>query len=97
MNFGHLMFVILLSQEVSSDILELFLPPEALRVGPRHSQPLCTVERSRNQVLLRSGFKGVGQNKALGYGAAAKYKTEAEALAVGKAWVQAERHRQGVL
>jgi len=55
------------------------------------------LERSRNQVLLRSGFKGSGQNKALGYGAAAKYKTEAEALAVGKAWVQAERHRQGVL
>ena len=64
--------------------------------GERFSMPLVTVERSRKQVLCRSGFTGKKQSFSLKYGAGHPYPSEADALAVGKAWVAEERVRQGV-
>ena len=74
----------------------LFLPKASDRVGPRQSMPVAALERTRMQVMLRSGFKGIGQTKSLGYGPKGKYACEAEAVAAGKAWVQAECRRQGL-
>ena len=74
----------------------LFLPKVSDRVGPRQCAPCAGLERSRTQVMLRSGFKGIRQTKALGFGPKGPFACEADAVAAGKEWVQAERARQGL-
>ena len=52
------------------------------------ARPHFHLEKSRGQVLCRSGFKGVGQSVALKYGAGEFYSNVAEALAAAEEWVQ---------
>ena len=58
--------------------------------------PNYAVERSRSQVLCRTGFRGPGQSVKLGYGKGEAFTSEKRAVAAAKKWVAAERAKQGL-
>ena len=65
--------------------------------GPvRFDKPKYAVERTRNQVLCRTGYRGPGQSIQLKFGEGAKFANEAQAIAAAKKWLVEERRRQGL-
>ena len=63
----------------------------------RFQPPGFSVERSRHQVLGRTGFRGAGQSTRFIYGGPGKaYASEKAALAAAKKWVANERAKQGL-
>ncbi len=62
--------------------------PAAAPAEPlRFSKEIVTVERSRSQVLARTGLRGPGQSKLFKYGRTEPYRTEAAAKQAGQAWL----------
>ena len=62
--------------------------PAAAPAEPlRFSKEIVTVERSRSQVLARTGLRGPGQSKLFKYGRTKPYRTEAAAKQAGQAWL----------
>ena len=53
----------------------------------RFCEPCISMERSRSQVLCRTGSRGVGQSWTLKYGPGQAYRDEAAALKAAKAWL----------
>ena len=63
-------------------------PPFLSQVkGERFSQPFVSVERSRSQVLCRTGLRGAGQSWVLKYGRGKEYRDEAAAVKAARAWL----------
>ena len=48
-----------------------------------------------HQVLGRTGYRGIGQTVKFKFGEGAEHGSEASAVAAGRAWIAAERIRQG--
>lgn len=59
--------------------------------------PSCSVERSRSQVLFRTGLSGAGQSTAIAYGKGEKYADEHAALAVARELVIEMKKKRGLL
>ena len=57
----------------------------------RFDKPKYCHERSRNQILCRTGLRGPGQSVALKYGPGMQYRNEAAAIAAAKIWVSKEQ------
>ena len=62
----------------------------------RFAPPHISVERSRSQVLCRTGRRGKGQSFTLKFGAGQKFMTEDQAYAEAESWLIAERHRTDI-
>lgn len=52
---------------------------------------------ARSQVLLRTGFRGAGQSRALRFGEGREFATLEDAKAAAAAWLVAEQARQAAL
>ena len=63
-------------------------------MGKHRSGCTYSLERSRNQVLCRTGFKGAGQSKALKYGPGCPFADEVAATQAAREWVTAEKGNQ---
>ena len=63
----------------------------------RFAPPHISVERSRKQVLCRTGFRGAGQTKTMQYGVGKQYPNEAAATRAANSWLESEKARQGNL
>ena len=50
----------------------------------RVTRPRVDIERSRQQILCRTGFKGVGQSHAIRYGPGHDHRTEIAAVKVSR-------------
>jgi len=59
-------------------------------------KPYFAVERSRNQVMCRTGLGGPGSSHKIPYGPKEKAKTEAAAVAMGKVWVNHQMELRGI-
>ena len=60
------------------------------------TKPFFSVERSRDQVMCRTGLGGPGSSLKMPYGKGAKYASEAAAVKVAMVWVEKEKKRQGL-
>ena len=58
------------------------------KADPKSARPSFAVERTRSQVLCRTGLKGPGNSLAMKYGPSSQYKTENEAREAAAAWMQ---------
>jgi hypothetical protein len=63
-------------------------------MGKHRSGCTFSLERSRNQVLCRTGFKGASQSKALKYGPGCPFADEVAATQAAREWVTAEKGNQ---
>ena len=71
---------------------------EAARMETKYDKPpCCSVERSRSQVLFRTGKRGPGQTTAIPYGKGAKYADEHAALVVAHERVIEAKSKRGML
>ena len=61
----------------------------------RFDSPHVSNERSRMQILGRTGYRGPGQSVAFQYGPNREYKNEAAAKAASAKWLSAENAKQG--
>ena len=61
---------------------------EAAGKPVRFGKPGFAVERSRSQVMCRTGLRGVGQSHRIGLGEGEAYDSEESAVAVARAWVR---------
>ena len=66
---------------------EPFPPPSSQAMGERFCEPCISMERSRCQVLCRTGFRGPGQSWVLKYGPGKTHRDEAAALKAAQAWL----------
>lgn len=64
--------------------------------GNRRPGPSFSVERSRSQVMCRTGLGGPGSTVGLQYGKGKKYKKEVDAVAAAKIWLKKELKSQGL-
>ena len=71
------------------------IPPSGSVEKPPKPPSYC-VERSRSQVLFRTGFRGSGQSTSIPYGVGCIYADEHAAEAVAREWVIAERTKRGL-
>ena len=60
---------------------------KAEAAAERFCEPCISMERSRSQVLCRTGLRGSGQSWTLKYGPGQAYRDEAAALKAAKAWL----------
>ena len=58
--------------------------------------PSFSVERSRNQIMCRTGLGGPGSTEKFAYGKNCKYASEGQAKAAAIKWVQAEKNKRGL-
>jgi hypothetical protein len=58
--------------------------------------PSFTVERSRNQVMCRTGLGGPGSTEKFVYGKKCKFASEDNATVAAIKWVQAEKKKRGL-
>ena len=77
------------------------IPPSGsveMATKPRQSfkPPSYCVERSRSQVLFRTGLRGSGQSTAIPYGVGQIYADEHAAQAVAREWVILEKKKRGL-
>ena len=70
------------------------LPAVAPIVESELAIPSISAERSRTQVLCRSGYKGKTQSFSIKYGDGSPYATEAGAIAIAEKWLRDERKLQ---
>ena len=73
------------------------IEPKTAKPPSTAKPPCCSVERSRSQVLCRTGIRGAGQSHSIKYGEGQKYADEDAALIVAREWVIAEKKKRGFL
>ena len=73
-------------------------PPEKVAVrGDRFKEPFFSVERSRNQVMARTGFRGPGESVKFRYGGNGGDFADADAATyAAQCWVNEQRKIQGL-
>ena len=71
-----------------------YTPDPVPKKASRFSQPGFSVERSRSQIQLRSGFRGSGQARTVKFGAEHMFSDEGAATAAASAWLECEQQRQ---
>ena len=62
----------------------------------RFDLPRFRVERTRQQVMCRTGFRGPGESLALQFGEGKRFKSEQAAVKEAKRWLTEERAKQGL-
>jgi hypothetical protein len=72
----------------------LFVPDAVKKKSLRFSKPSYSVERSRSQVQLRSGFRGTGQARTVKFGDGHDFADEDSAIVAAAAWCKLEEQRQ---
>ena len=63
----------------------------------KSKKPGLCLERTRSQVMCRSGLGGPGSTKAIKYGPGAPFKSEEDALRAARIWLAQETKRQAGL
>jgi hypothetical protein len=58
--------------------------------------PSWGAERSRKQIMCRTGLGGPGSTERFAYGKDCKYASEGQAKAAAIKWVQAEKKKRGL-
>jgi predicted lysophospholipase L1 biosynthesis ABC-type transport system permease subunit len=58
--------------------------------------PSLTIERSRNQIMCRTGLGGPGSTEKFAYGKNCKFASEGHAKAAAIKWVQAAKKKRGL-
>ena len=58
--------------------------------------PSWGAERSRNQIMCRTGLGGPGSTEKFVYGKNCKFASEGQAKAAAIKWVQAEKKKRGL-
>lgn len=72
-------------------------PAAACAEMPNKKRPTVGLERSREQVMCRTGLGGPGSTTAFQYGEGKPYRSEKAALAAAKTWLAEELKRQAGL
>ncbi len=72
--------------KAETKVLELPLAEKAK--AKAKAKPSFAVERSRSQVMCRTGLSGTGQTQALKYGLGQAHSNEKAAIAAARVWVQ---------
>lgn len=68
--------------------------PEGKGKPPQAGNPFYHVERSRSQVMCRTGCGGAGSTYRVQYGPGHDHKTEKAAVAAAAAWVAQQRGKR---